>query len=83
MRLISREALRQYMEFRGETNQSLGKKAGVSKAIVGHLRSGQRATCTGRTAHAIERALNAPPNSLFLAELPNGLVVAGQARRSA
>jgi len=71
VRLISREALRQYMEFRGETNASLGRKAGVSKAIVGHLRSGQRVTCTGRTAHAIERALNAPPSSLFLAAMTN------------
>jgi hypothetical protein len=71
------------MEFRGETNASLGKKAGVSKAIVGHLRSGQRATCTGRTANAIERALNAPPSSLFLAEVANDLMGTGQSRRSA
>lgn len=71
VRLISREAFRQYMQFRGETNVSLGRKAGVSKAIVGHLRSGQRVTCTGRTANAIERALNAPPGSLFLAEVAN------------
>lgn len=70
MRLISREAFRQYMEFRDETNFSLGKKAGVSKAIVGHLRGGQRDTCSPRVARAIERALNAPPGSLFLAELP-------------
>ncbi len=72
MKLISRDALRQYMEFRGETNVSLGAKAGVSKAIVGHLRSGQRTTCTGKTARLIEGALNAPPGSLFVAEVPNG-----------
>lgn len=71
VRLISKQAFRQYMEFRGETNESLGKKAGVSKAIVGHLRSGQRSTCSGRVASAIERALNAPPDSLFLAHLPH------------
>lgn len=71
VRLISRQAFRQYMEFRGETNESLGKKAGVSKAIVGHLRSGQRSTCSGRTAQRVEQALNAPPGSLFLAEMPN------------
>lgn len=71
VRLISRQAFRQYIEFRGETNESLGKKAGVSKAIVGHLRSGQRSTCNGKTAQRIESALNAPPGSLFLAELPN------------
>lgn len=71
MRLISREALRSYMEFRDETNVSLGKKAGVSKAIVGHLRGGQRETCSPRTARAIEKALNAPPGSLFVAEMPH------------
>lgn len=71
VRLISKQAFRHYIEFRGETNESLGKKAGVSKAIVGHLRSGQRNTCTPRVARAIEAALNAPPESLFLAELPH------------
>lgn len=71
MRLISREAFRQYMEFRDHTNVSLGDKAGVSKAIVGHLRSGQRDTCSPKTARLIEKALNAPPGSLFLAELPH------------
>lgn len=75
VKLISRDALRQYMEFRGETNESLGRKAGLSKAIVGHLRSGHRSTCNGKTAAAIERALNAPPGSLFVAEMPNGLRV--------
>ena len=71
MRLISKEAFRSYMEFRGETNVSLGRKADVSKAIVGHLRSGQRDTCTPKTARKIEKALNAPPGSLFVAELPH------------
>lgn len=81
VRLISRQAFRQYMEFRGETNESLGKKAGVSKAIVGHLRSGQRSTCNGKTAQRIEKALNAPPDSLFLAELPTAQV--GTRKRAA
>ena len=71
MRLISREAFRSYMEFRDETNVSLGRKADVSKAIVGHLRSGQRETCSPQTARKIEKALNAPPGSLFVAELPH------------
>lgn len=71
MRLISRQAFRQYMEFRGETNESLAKKADVSKAIVGHLRGGHRDTCSPRTARLIEAALNAPPGSLFVAELPH------------
>lgn len=70
VRLISRQAFRQYMQYRGETNESLGKKARVSKAIVGHLRSGQRSTCRGDTARAIAEALNAPVDALFVAELP-------------
>lgn len=71
VRLISTQVLRQYMEFRGETNRSLAEKCGpgVGRAIVSHLRSGQRTTCTGRTANAIERALNAPPGSLFVPEV--------------
>lgn len=71
MRLISKQAFRQYMEFRDETNVSLGQKAGVSKAIVGHLRGGQRDTCSPATARKIEKALNAPPGSLFVAGLPH------------
>ena len=72
VKLISRDAFRQYIEFRGETNMSLAKKAEVSKAIVGHLRGGQRSSCSGKTAGRIERALNAPPGSLFVAEVTNG-----------
>lgn len=71
VRLISRQAFRQYMQFRGETNRSLAVKAGISSAMVGHLRGGHRSTCSPETATALEKALNAPPGSLFLAELPH------------
>lgn len=76
VRLISRQVLRDYMRFRQETNRSLALKAGVGRSIVGHLRTGERTTCSPRTAVAIERALNAPPGSLFVPEVPT-------ARRSA
>jgi hypothetical protein len=71
VRLISRQAFRQYMAFRNETNRSLAEKCGpgVGRGIVGHLRSGQRTTCSAKTAQAIERALNAPPGSLFVPEV--------------
>lgn len=74
VRLISAQALRQYMEFRGETNRTLADKTGpgVGRQIIGHLRSGKRATCSPRTATAIERALNAPPGSLFVPEVTTG-----------
>lgn len=69
VRLISRQVLRDYMRFRQETNRSLAARAGIGRSIVGHLRSGQRTTCSPRTAIAIERALNAPPGSLFVPEV--------------
>lgn len=74
VRLISKQVLRDYMKFRGETNRSLADKCGphVKRAIVGHLRSGVRSTCSPDTATAIERALNAPPGSLFVPEMANG-----------
>lgn len=74
VRLISTQALRQYMEYRGETNSSLAHKCGpgVGRAIVGHLRSGKRTSCSPNTAAAIERALNAPPGSLFVPEVTSG-----------
>jgi len=79
VRLISTQALRQYMEFRQETNASLAAKSGLQRGIIGHLRSGKRTTCRPITARAIEAALNAPPGSLFLAEVATG----SQAKRRA
>lgn len=79
MKLISTQVLRQYMEFRGETNASLAAKSGLQRGIVGHLRSGKRSTCKPATARAIEGALNAPPGSLFVGEVANGRLVTGRA----
>lgn len=74
VRLISAQALQQYMTFRGETNRTLADKTGpgVGRQIIGHLRSGKRTSCSPRTATAIERALNAPPGSLFVPEVASG-----------
>lgn len=75
VRLISRQALNQYMAFRNETNRSLSARTGaahVGHGIIGHLRSGKRSTCSPRTARAIEEALNAPPGSLFVLSVPTG-----------
>lgn len=67
MELISRQALNDYMRFRKESNRSLaaGTRGVVGHAIIGHLRTGKRKTCSPQTATAIEKALNAPPGSLF------------------
>ena len=85
VRLISTQVLRDYMKFRGETNASLGAKCApyAGRSIIGHLRSGFRQTCSPDTAKAIERALNAPPGSLFLAEVIPGSAADSHAVRAA
>lgn len=65
MYLKSPEMLRQYMEFKRMTVRDLAKVAGVSRATIGHLRSGARSTARPATARAIEEALGCPPSLLF------------------
>lgn len=67
MRLISPDALAQYMAFRGLTVRSLADKARCSHSTIGHLRSGARKNCRPEIAAAIEKALDAPRGSLFVA----------------
>lgn len=83
VRLISPDALNSYMQFRGFTNESLAIKCGSHKhrSTISHLRSGTRKTCGPEIARKIEKALECPPNSLFLAELPTASQ--GTERRSA
>ena len=69
VKLISAEALVQYLAHRDFTVRSLARRVGCSPALIGHLRSGKRNTCRPETARAIERALNAPPGSLFVAQV--------------
>lgn len=73
MRLISKDALGAYMEARGLSNRELARKAGSEsyRSTIGHLRSGERNTCGPKIAGAIEKALGAPPGSLFLVEVAN------------
>lgn len=79
LELTSADVLRSYMRYRGfESTGALaaasivgsGKHARpLSKATVGHLHSGYRTRVTPETAHAIERALHAPPGALFQARV--------------
>lgn len=69
VKLISAPVLDQYMKFRNETNRSLASKIKKSPALVAHLRRGARSYCAPDVGPAIERALNAPPGSLFVAEV--------------
>lgn len=73
VRLMSKDALRNYMEFRGFRSASeLAERAGCSKATIGFLVSkgkASRTSCSPKMARKIEDALQAPPGSLFAAEV--------------
>jgi len=66
VRLISAQALRQYMGFRGHSVRSLATKVGVSHGTIGWLTSGQRNTTKPDTARAIAKALDCPVDALFV-----------------
>lgn len=66
MRLISAQALRQYMKFRGFSVRSLAAKVGVSHGTIGWLTSGKRSTTKPDTAVRIAKALDCPVESLFV-----------------
>lgn len=72
VRLISAQALKQYMEFRGHTVRTLAAKAGVSHGTIGWLTSGNRTTTKVKTALAIAKALDCPPNALFVPTVVHG-----------
>lgn len=71
VRLISGAALAQYMAFREETNRSLAEKVGCSHGTIHNIKTGKVRTVPMKRAKAIARILNAPFESLFLAELSN------------
>ena len=72
MRLISAQALRQYMEFRGHSVRSLAAKVGVAHGTIGWLTSGQRATTKASTAKKIAKALDCPVDALFAPVVVHG-----------
>lgn len=76
VKLKSRRALREYVDFHRISGRELARRAdeaakrrdknvSVGPAIVGHLLSGYRDTCNLATAKAIEEALGCPPGFLF------------------
>lgn len=87
MRLISKQAFRDYVDHRGPSNEELAeqvtrilkkdkdakvRRLKCSTATIAFLRSdgkASRTTCGPHIANAIEKALNAPPGSLFAARL--------------
>lgn len=80
LKLISAPVLDQYMRFRNQTNRSLAAEVKRSPALIAHLRRGARAYCEPAVAVAIEKALNAPPGSLFLPEVHGALPHARRSR---
>lgn len=77
VRLISHLALAHYMDHRDMSVRTLAvevsriTKKPCSHQTIGHLRSGKRDTCRPATARAIEKALDAPPGSLFVPRVSN------------
>lgn len=72
VRLISAQALRQYMGFRGYSVRSLAAKVGVSHGTIGWLTSGKRNTTKPHTAKLIAKALDCPVESLFVPIVVHG-----------
>lgn len=65
---VHRQALKQYMAYRGLTVRGLAAKTTkprLSPSTIGHLTSGERPTCSPETAQSIERALDVPPGTIF------------------
>lgn len=65
MQVRDRQMLVRYVELLGLSGRALARLAGLSPAVVNHLLSGRRSTCSARTAHAVEAALGCPPGLLF------------------
>lgn len=65
MRVRDAGALRAYLRLLGMSERALALRAGIGHATVNHLVSGRRATCSARTAAAIEAALACPSGVFF------------------
>lgn len=71
VKLISATALASYMQAREFSVRSLADAVGGPhlRSTIGHLRSGERDQCEPALAKRIERVLNAPKGSLFVASI--------------
>lgn len=65
VRLISPDALRQYMKFRKFTIRGLAARVGCSRTLIGFLVKGTRRTCGPEIANGIAEALDCPLDALF------------------
>ena len=65
MKLISKDILAIYMERKGFSIQRLATYAQCSKSMIGHLRTGEKTSCTPALALRIAEALDVPWEGLF------------------
>ncbi|MEU7221138.1 helix-turn-helix transcriptional regulator [Nocardia iowensis] len=66
MRLTSGETLRALMRQRGDTMDSLARKAGCSRSFIGQLCKEAKRSCTPELAARIAEALAVPSDLLFV-----------------
>jgi len=69
VRLVSPDALRQYMQFRHYTVRGLATKVGCSHSTIGFLVKGTRKNTRPEIACKIAEALDCPVDALFVAKV--------------
>lgn len=69
MRLVSADALRQYMSYRNFSTRKLAERVGCSHATIGFLMKGDRKNTNPALARKIAKALDCPVESLFEASI--------------
>ncbi|MDQ9075855.1 hypothetical protein RFH55_10010 [Cutibacterium avidum] len=82
---VNRRALDEYMRANGISNRQLSRMTGgrIGPAIIGHLRSGRRSTCSPETARAIREATREPMAMFFTFETATASRRTSQPRRAA
>ena len=65
MKLDSPEILRAALARRRMSLEQLARRANCSKAMISHLTSGRKTSCTTELATAISEALSVPTDLLF------------------
>lgn len=65
MRVRDRDALKAYLRLLRMSERRFAERAGIGHATLNHLLNGRRATCSDRTAQAIEAALACPTGLFF------------------
>ncbi|WP_126416388.1 helix-turn-helix transcriptional regulator [Trueperella bialowiezensis] len=65
VKLISPEALKQFLRFRGMSYAELASRVGCSKSLIGHLASGRNTHTGVDVAKGIAKTLDVPVDALF------------------